>query len=504
MPEYFDRDLESMQEARHAAERAYQSYLDFFDAPQEEVDRICAAMADAAYQAAPRLGQMAHDETGYGVAAHKKIKDQFSSRSVWESIRDIPTVGVIHRDDEQGLLEIAWPVGVVAALSPSTNPTSTLIFKTLIAVKARNAIVHAPHPAAVNSCLEATRVMAEAAQAAGAPPDMVQCLSTITLDGTQELMKHKRTSLILATGGPGMVKAAHSVGKPAYGVGPGNVPCYVDRSANLERAARYIVGSKAFDHSVICSTEQAVIADRPIADELRQLMQEEGAYFASEGQVEALRRTLFESDGSIHVPSVGKSPQALAKMAGIDVPEWARIIVTPLDQVGHEEPLSHEKLTSVLSWYEAEGWRAGCDRCIDLIHFGGRGHSLVLHAEDDDVIMAFGLEKPVFRILVNTMGTLGAIGYTTNVMPSMTLGPGGEGRSITGDNITVHHLYDVKRLAFERTSPPPEVFSRRQTGTSPRRPVPAAPRAGSGEIDVDRIEAMVVKILNEINTERQT
>lgn len=344
--------------------------------------------------------------------------------------------------------------------------------------------------------------MAEAAQTAGAPADLVQCLSTITLDGTQELMRHKRTSLILATGGPGMVKAAHSVGKPAYGVGPGNVPCYVDRSANLQQAARYIVGSKAFDHSVICSTEQAVIADRPIATELRRLMEAEGAYFTDEAQTDALRHTLFHPDGSINVESVGKSPQALARMAKIEVPEEARILATPLTEVGHGEPLSHEKLTTVLAWYEADGWRDGCDRCIDLIHFGGRGHSLVIHAEDEDVIMAFGLEKPVFRIVVNTLGTLGAIGYTTRVMPSMTLGPGGEGRSITGDNITVHHLYDVKRLAFQRRDPPAEIFRQPSSSIQVER-LPAA-KTPASPIDVNRIESMVVDILNQIRAERRS
>ncbi len=496
MADTYDKDLRSMQEARRKAEAGYEAYLEFFDYSQEQVDRVCQAMAEAAFEASARLGQMAHDETGFGVADHKRLKNEFSSRNVWESIKDVPTVGVIERDDQAGLIKIAWPTGLVAALSPSTNPTSTVMFKTLIAVKARNAIVHAPHPSAVNACNETTRVMAQAAEAAGAPANLVQCLSTISLDGTQELMRHKRTSLILATGGSDMVRAAHSVGKPAYGVGPGNVPCYVDRSANLERAARYIVASKSFDHSVICSTEQAVIADRPIADQLKSLMQQEGAYFVDAEQAEALRRTLFKPSGAINVSTVGQSPQSLARMAGIQVPEAARILVAPLQQVGPEEPLSREKLTTTLGWYVADGWRAGCDRCIELIHFGGRGHSQVVHAEDDEVIMAFGLEKPVFRIVVNTPGTLGAIGLTTNVMPSMTLGPGGEGRSITGDNITVHHLYNVKRLAFERKPPPPEVFK------GGRAPVQSASNAASGGIDEDRIEQMVVKILNEIQSER--
>lgn len=448
-------------------------------------------MADAAFQAAERLGQMAREETGYGVASHKRIKNEFSARNVWDSIKDVPTKGVISHDHERALVKIAWPMGLVAALSPSTNPTSTIIYKTLIAVKARNAIVHAPHPAAVECCNETARIMSAAAQAAGAPPGLVQCLKTITLDGTQALMRHKRTALILATGGTEMVRAAHSVGKPAYGVGPGNVPCYVDRSANIDQAARFIVSSKAFDHSVICSTEQDVIADRPIARQLKERMQAEGAHFVDPAGTEALRRTLFHPDGAINVASVGKSPQALAEMAGISVPSSARILVAPLQEVGPQEPLSREKLTTVLGWYEVEGWEAGCDRCIELILFGGRGHTLVIHAEDDDVVMAFGLEKPVFRIVVNTLGTLGAIGFTTGVMPAMTLGSGGEGRSITGDNITVHHLYNVKRLAFPVQAPPDEVLQRPEVAR------PASPR-----LDVARIESMVTQILNEIRTSR--
>jgi acetaldehyde dehydrogenase (acetylating) len=281
----------------------------------------------------------------------------------------------------------------------------------------------------------------------------------VSLPGTNALMSHKYTGVILATGGTPMVRAAHSQGKPAYGVGPGNVPVYVDRSADLEKAARYIVGSKAFDFSTICATEQAVVADAPIARRLEDLMKAEGAFFVDEAQAEALRRVLFHPDGGINAPTVGKSPQFLAAMAGFQVPEHARILVARLDKVGADEPLSREKLTTVLGWYEADGWEAGCDRCVELILFGGRGHSLIIHAEDEKVIMAFGLEKPVFRIGVNTLGSLGAIGLTTGVDPSMTLGPGGFGGAITGDNISVQHMFNVKRLAYE-TEPPPEAALR--------------------------------------------
>ncbi len=449
-----DKDLLSIQEARDLAAQAYEAQLIWGKASQEQVDRVCAAMAEAGYQASDRLGRMATEETGYGVAAHKKLKNELASRILWESIRDVKTVGVVHHDPEKRVYEIAWPMGVVAALTPSTNPTSTVLAKAISAVKARDAIIVAPHPSAVNCSNEAARTLQQAAENAGAPAGLINCMRTVSLAGTQELMKHKRVRVILATGGEGMVKAAHSVGKPAFGVGPGNVPVYVDRSADLEKAARYIVSSKSFDYSLICASEQSVVADKPIAAQLAQLMQANGAYFADEKATDILRHLLFNPDGSMNVATVGKSPQFLAQLGGFTIPAEARIIVVRLNRVGPEEPLSREKLTTVLGWFEEDGWEKGCERCIELIYFGGRGHSLVLHATDQDVIMAFGLEKPVFRILVNTMSTLGAVGLTTGVMPSFTLGAGGEGGSVTGDNITVHHLFNIKRLAYEITPPP--------------------------------------------------
>jgi len=480
-----DKDLISIQEARDLANAAYEAQKVWGKAGQAEVDRVCAAMAEAAYQASERLGRMAHEETGYGVAAHKKIKNEFASRVIWESIRDIKTVGVIHHDPQKRIYEIAWPMGVVAALTPSTNPTSTVMAKVLTAVKARDAIVIAPHPSAVHCSFETARLMAEVAERNGAPRGLISCMQNVSLEGTQELMRHKRVAVILATGGSGMVKAAHSVGKPAYGVGPGNVPAYVDRSADLEKAARYIVSSKAFDYSTICATEQAVIADRPIAQRLAELMQANGAYFVEDPQqVEALRRLLFFPDGAMNPSAVGKSPQYLAGLAGFSVPDWARILVVRLNEVGRNEPLSREKLTTVLGWYEADGWEAGCERSIELIQFGGPGHTQIIHATDEQVIMQFGLEKPVFRICVNTMGTLGAIGFTTGVMPSMTLGAGGVGGSITGDNVTTYHLFNVKRLAYEINPPPDAVF----------KPVEATLRQPS----VQEIEAVVRSVVHEI------
>ena len=480
----FDKDLASIQESRDLVNAAQAAWKVWNRASQADVDRVCAAMADAGVQAAERLGRLAQEETGYGVAAHKKLKNEFGSRVVWESIRDLKTVGVIRHDPTRRLYEIAWPMGVVAALVPSTNPTSTTLFKSLIAVKARDAIVFAPHPSAARCTYDAAQTMALAAENAGAPKGLIGCIQQISLPGTQELMTHRQTAIILATGGTPMVRAAHSTGKPAYGVGPGNVPVYVDRSADLEKAARYIVASKAFDYSTICATEQAVVADLPIANKLVELMRAEGAYFTDPHETDALRRTVFNSNGSLNTAVVGKSAPYVAGVAGFRVPPEARVLVTPLTRTGKDEPLSYEKMTTVLGWYVADGWERGCEISIAIIEAGGLGHTQIIHANDERVIMAFGLEKPVFRILVNTMGTLGAIGLTTGVMPSLTLGPGGLGGAITGDNVSTYHLINIKRLAYETIPPPLEAFSRGENATAGTTP--------------DEIERVVRQVVNEI------
>lgn len=487
MTQGFDKDLTSIQEARRLLDSSCAAQQEFLNFSQEKVDRVCKSMADAAYAASERLGRMATEETSYGVPRHKTLKNQLASRGVWESIKDIKTVGVIRKDKAKGIVEIGWPMGVVAALSPSTNPTSTVIHNTLIAVKARNGIVNAPHPSSWRCCLETTRIMVDAGEAAGMPSGLVDCMSKISLPGTQELMRHPETAVILATGGSDMVRAAHSMGKPAYGVGPGNVPCYVDRSANIKVSASLIVSSKAFDNSVICATEQAVVADKPIAAALRVEMESLGAYFVNPTQAAALSRTLFFANGAINPRSVGQSPQSLARMADIRIPEGTRILVAPLTRLGADEPLSREKLTTVLGWYEVDGWQTGCDRCIEMILFGGRGHSLVIHAADEGVIMEFALKKPVFRLLVNTMGTLGAVGMTTGLMPAMTLGSGGIGGAISGDNITATHLLNIKRLAYQITSPPDRAMADA-----------AAPQLPVNDLDPAELKSIVRTVIEEL------
>ncbi len=494
MSQEYDKDLKSIQEARRLVERSHAAQIKFLEADQETVDRICAAMADAAYQASEELGAMAVEETTYGVVRHKMYKNHLASQGVWESIKDMKTVGVIREDEKRGLVDIGWPMGVVAALSPSTNPTSTVIYKTLIAVKARNGIVHAPHPSAVNCCQKAIQVIARAGETAGMPQGLVGCISHITLPGTQELMRHENTAVILATGGSDMVRAAHSMGKPAYGVGPGNVPCYVDRSADVKKSANLIVSSKAFDNSVICATEQAVVADKPIAAQLRTEMEALGAYFVDMEQAAALAKILFFPNGAMNPRSVGQLPQTLAKMAGIQVPDDARILVAPLSSVGKQEPLSGEKLTTVLGWYEVDGWEAGCERSLELICFGGQGHSLVIHAQDKETILAFGLKKPVFRLMVNTMGTLGAVGMTTGLMPAVTLGPGGIGGAVSGDNITTKHLLNIKRLAWQIKEPPADVMAAENCQTCS---TPAGPAN-------DQIESIVRTVIEEVLKSKQS
>ena len=357
-----DKDLASIQKARDLCTRAREAMRSFQFASQEEVDRICEAMVEAAMSEAARLGQMAHDETGFGYPLHKKLKNEFASKHVWEYIKDTPTCGVLSHDKERKIIEIGAPVGVIVALTPSTNPTSTAIFKSLISVKARNAVIVAPHPSAANCTAEAVRVIVEAGEKAGMPPGLVSCLEHPTIEGTTELMSHYATSMILATGGPGMVKAAHSKGKPALGVGPGNVPAYVDRTAHIAKAARMIVESKSFDCSTICATEQAVIADAPIAERLKAEMQAHGAHWLTKEEADKLASVMFRPNGLMVASLVGRTPQYIGEKVGIPVPESARILVADLEGIGPKHPLSREKLTTVLGFMVVDGWREGCER----------------------------------------------------------------------------------------------------------------------------------------------
>lgn len=449
MPSLMDQDLQSIQEVRSLVTKAREAYLRYKEFSQEQVDRIVAAMAEAGFKASERLARLAVDETKYGKVADKTVKNQFATRDLYEHIKEIKTVGVIKEEPKKKILEIAEPMGVVAAVVPTTNPTSTALFKCIIAVKARNGVVVSPHPRAKNCTQEAVHVMQQAALSAGAPEGLIQCLSIPTNEGTNELMRHRDVAVILATGGTGLVRAAYSAGKPAYGVGPGNVPVYIDRSAEVPKAVADVVAGKTFDWGTLCSSEQALVVDAPVSDRVIEELKKQKAYFLSEAEADKVAKVLVTPEFRINAEMVAQSPQRIANAAGFSVPDDVRVLVARLAGVGKSYPLSMEKLSPVLALYIEEGWQKGCDRCIELLNFGGRGHSLAIHAHDKDVVMQFALKKPAFRIIVNSPAAIGAVGYTTGLDPSMTLGCGSYGGNITSDNIGPVHLINIKRVAWE-------------------------------------------------------
>jgi acetaldehyde dehydrogenase (acetylating) len=444
-----DKDLASISEARGLARAARQAQQQLAELSQEQIDTIVAAMAEAVTPQAETLARLAVEETGYGVVADKVQKNLFSSRQVYDFIRPMRTVGVVNRIEEKKVVEIAEPFGVVAAIVPSTNPTSTAIYKVLIALKARCAIVVSPHPSAVRCITRSVEIMAEAAARAGAPPGSIGWMKTVTIEGTQELMKHRDVAVILATGGMGLVRAAYSSGKPAYGVGPGNAPCYVERSADLRKAASDIMVGKTFDNGVLCSSPNSVVVDESVNEELRREFEALGASFMNQPEMEVLARGLVTPQRLPNPALVGKPASSIARQLGIKVPDTVTALIAPLTGVGRDYPLSIEKLAPILSWYVVKDWRDGCERCIQILRYGGMGHTMSIHSRNEEVILQFGLKKPAFRICVNTPTTHGSIGLTTGLDPAMTLGCGGFGGNITSDNITPKHLLNIKRLAYE-------------------------------------------------------
>ena len=489
-----DKDLESVSEARMLARAARQAQTLLAELSQEQIDAIVAAMAEAVTPHAETLARFAVEETGYGVVADKVQKNLFASCQVYEFIRPIRTVGVVNRIEEKKIVEIAEPFGVVAAVVPSTNPTSTAIYKVLIALKARCAVVISPHPSAVRCITRTVEIMAEAAARAGAPAGSIGWMKTLTLDGTQELMKHRDVAVILATGGMGLVRAAYSAGKPAYGVGPGNAPCYVERSADLAKAASDIMVGKTFDNGVLCSSPNSVIVDESVAEELRRQCQTRGAYFLNQAEADTLAKGFVTPQRLSNPALVGKPALFIAETVGLSVPSNTRVLIAPLTGVGRDYPLSIEKLAPILSWYVVQDWREGCERCIQVLRYGGMGHTMSIHSKNEDVILQFGLKKPAFRICVNTPTTHGSIGLTTGLDPAMTLGCGGWGGNITSDNITPRHLLNIKRLAYEIrpavvTHPRAETTVEVSRPTSPARPVKEGIPAGALAARIDQFLA---------------
>jgi acetaldehyde dehydrogenase (acetylating) len=464
-----DKDLASIAEARALARRAKEAQAVLAEFSQAQVDAIVDAMAAAVTPQAESLARLAVEETGFGVVADKVQKNLFASQRVHEFIKPMKTVGVINRNDEKKVIEIAEPFGVVAAVIPSTNPTSTAIYKILIAIKSRCAVVMTPHPSAARCITCTADIMYEAGRRAGLPDGAIGWMKTVTLEGTQELMKAREVSVILATGGMGLVRAAYSAGKPAYGVGPGNAPCYIESSADVRKAANDILTGKSFDNGVLCSSPNSVVVDQAIEAEARRQFLDQGGYFLSPAEADVLAKQLVTPQRLPNPAFVGKSAVFIAQKVGINVPPGTRALIAELKGVGRDYPLSFEKLCPVLSYYVVKDWREGCERCKEILRYGGMGHTMSIHSQNDAVILEFGLHKPAYRICVNTPTTHGSIGLTTGLDPAMTLGCGGFGGNITSDNITPRHLINVKRVAYEL----------RPAQVVPRVPaVPEVPKAG--------------------------
>jgi len=444
-----DPDLRALQEVRDHAERAHAACKQVADWSQERIDGLCEAMAKAGAAAAYDLARLAVEETGIGRVHYKVLKNLFGSEATWASIKDEKTVGIIARDEQQGVLEVATPAGVIACIVPTTNPTSTALFKALISVKGRNACVISPHPRARRCIGETVEVLRRAIERAGGPPDLVLALSNPTIESTGALMKHRRTAIILATGGTGLVHAAYSSGKPAYGVGPGNVPVYVDRSADVADAARWIVASQSFDNATLCCSEQGLVLDRPIADRMLDEMQRRGAYLCDDEETKKLAR-YCNVRGHMNPDVVGLDPWKIAEQAGFTVPRSTTVLLAPQGGVAPEWPLAIEILAPLLSVHIVDGWEEGCEVSLATLRYEGLGHTIGLWARDEAVLNAWFLEKPANRIVVNGPTSEGAVGFSTNLMPSFSLGCGPQAGNITSDNITAKHLINVKRVAFRR------------------------------------------------------
>lgn len=441
-----DKDLQSIQETRELLRQAKQAQRALAGMSQEQLDKITAAIAAAAGEHARRLADMAVEETGFGKKEDKELKNRFAATTLYEAIRDEKTHGILAENREKRTIDIGVPVGIVAGLVPSTNPTSTVIYKSMIAIKAGNAIVFSPHPSAAKCTLKAAEVMREAAIRAGAPEGVIGCVSMPTMAATNELMHCKEVALIIATGGPGMVKAAYSAGKPAIGVGAGNSPAYIERSADVKAAVDAIMASKTFDNGTICASEQSIICEtcnrQQVVDELKR----QGAYFMTREETEKVCRLLFKNGHAMNAKFVGRTPDVIAQAAGISIPMGTRVLIGEQDGVGEGYPLSYEKLTTVLAFYTVEDWKQACELSMQLLQ-NGIGHTMSLHTQNEDIVRKFAV-KPASRILVNTGGSMGGTGISTGLNVAFTLGCGTCGGSSVSENVSPLNLINVKKVAY--------------------------------------------------------
>lgn len=464
-----DKDLISQQQARDAVEAAHRAASAVAKLDQDRIDEICGAMAAAALADSARLGQLAHEETGFGKAEDKKEKNRFAAEDVWNYFRGLKTVGVVAETDS--IVEIASPRGVVAAIIPSTNPTSTAIFKIIIAIKSRNTIVLSPHPSAARCIAETARIMREAGVKHGLPAEAVICLTTTTIDGTEELMRHEKTAVILATGGIGLVRAAYSSGKPAFGVGPGNVPVFIERTANIEKAVADILTGTCFDNGTICASEQSVVVDAPVSDKVREQFKLQGGHFLTSSESDMVAAILLTPQRTLNPAIVGKSADFIANLAGVSIPSGTRCLLADCGGVGRDFPWSIEKLSPMLAYFVVDGIEAGANRCEEVLKFGGMGHTAGMHTQSRDAAIRYGKQMPASRVVINSPTTHGAIGLSTDLTPSMTLGCGSWGGNVTSDNVSPIHLMDIKRVAFE-TKP---VLRRRAGVPKAIQPAPSRP-----------------------------
>lgn len=496
-----DKDLISVQQARDLVESAHRAQTEIVRFDQAKIDRICDAMAKAALRDSPRTAALAVEETGYGIAEDKQTKNRFSAEIVWNYFKNLKTVGVV--SETKDVVEIASPRGVVCGIIPSTNPTSTAIFKILIAIKSRNAIVLSPHPSAARCINETVKTMREAGVKEGLPADAIGCMTTATIEGTEALMKHKMTAVILATGGIGLVRAAYSSGKPAFGVGPGNVPVFIERSADVAKAVQDILTGKCFDNGTICASEQAIVVDAPIEMAVREQFKLQGAHFLNQSESDQLAKIVATPQRSLNPAIVGKSVEVITRMAGITAPPGTRCLMTDVGGVGRDFPLSMEKLSPILAFYVEDGIERGAARCNEILHYGGMGHTAGIHTRSREAAVRYGAQMPASRIPVNTPTTHGAIGFSTALPPSMTLGCGSWGGNVTSDNVSPLHLMDIKRVAFETrpvASKRPAVAAQPaaampQPPAPQDRPAPAVSVASTPKVSREEIAAIVDRFL---------
>ena len=454
-----EKDLQARQEARNLVRRAEQAQKALARMSQKQLDTIVEAVAAAFAASAEVLAQMAVQETGFGNCTDKTTKNRFASETVLEAIRDMKTVGVLKEMPEEKLWEIGVPVGVIAAIVPSTNPTSTVCYKAMIALKSGNAIVFSPHPKALACTMQAVKVVAAAAEKVGAPADCVSCLTIPAMAGCQELMGAKETRLILATGGPAMVRAAYSSGKPAIGVGAGNGPAYIHHSADVKQALSCILRSKTFDYGTVCASEQSIIVEKSMEEKVKQTASQMGFYFMDTREAGQLAKLLFKPSGALNPEIVGRPAAKLAEMAGFSVPSGTGVLVAREQEAGPTRPYSMEKLCPVLAFFVMDSEDAVLHKAVEVLTYEGSGHTFAIHANDEAVVRKFALEIPVSRFLVNTPAALGGIGATTALFPALTLGCGAVGGSSSSNNISPLDLINIRRVAWGCDTPQPEVES---------------------------------------------